>query len=118
MGPAAAERHPVRVARFKFEAIPWGADRWFPIGKAKNGDDVFVDGCVITDKQLAERIAMNMEAAYNQGVEDAAREIVQHASRMCDAVGTRISDTASALGGLVVFEDDEDDEESAGDDDA
>lgn len=89
--------------RFTFAAIPWD-DRWFPIGLAENGDDVFVDGCVIADKELAERIAMNMEAAYNQGIEDASREFVQHAIRVTNAHGLgRISDTAHG-NGIVVYE--------------
>lgn len=101
--------------RFKFEAIPWD-DRWFPCGLAANGDDVFVDGCVIADKKLAERIAMNMEAAYNQGVEDASLEFVQHAIRVTRAHGLGdISDTACG-NGVVVYEkkekpDAEDDED-------
>ena len=60
---------------------------WMPLGRNEQGDEVWCDGCCIKDKHLAERIAANMEAAYNQGLEDAARDFVQQAIRIAAAGG-------------------------------
>lgn len=66
---------------------------WMPLGRNEQGDEVWCDGCCIKDKHLAERIAANMEAAYNQGLEDAARDFVQQAIRIAAAGGGAISRT-------------------------
>jgi hypothetical protein len=67
--------------------------RWMPIGRNEQGEEVWCDGCCVEDKHLAKRIAANMAAAYKQGLEDAARDIVQQAIRIADAADGMISRT-------------------------
>ena len=88
------------MGKFTFKAEDH-AGRWFPLGRNDKGDEVWCDGCCIEDKNLADRIAANMEAAYQQGLKDAARDIVQQAVRIAAAGGGRIADTM-CLGGWLV----------------
>lgn len=64
---------------------------WMPLGRNDSGDEVWCDGCCVKDKRLAERIAANMEAAYEKGLEDAARDMIQQAIRIAEAGNGRVS---------------------------
>lgn len=42
-------------------------DRFHPILVSDDGDECWVNGCCVKDKELARKIALNMQAAFNQG---------------------------------------------------
>lgn len=85
---------------YKFAAEEHG-DRWMPLGRNEQGDEVWCDGCCIADKYLAERIAANMDVAYRKGLEDAARDLVQQAIRIA-AVGDGTISRTKCLGAWQV----------------
>ena len=85
---------------YKFAAEEHAGD-WMPLGRNEQGDEVWCDGCCVADKRLADRIAANMEAAYNRGLEDAARDFVQQAIRIASA-GSRTISRATCLGAWQV----------------
>lgn len=89
------------MTKFTFKAHKHG-DRWVPMGTNKNDDEVWCDGCCIDDKQLADRIAANMKAAYEQGLTDAARAMVQQAIKIAEVGDGSISDMFHYSGGWVV----------------
>ena len=41
--------------------------RWHPSGKGPNGEEVWCDGCCVTNKWLAQMIANNMGASFEAG---------------------------------------------------
>lgn len=92
------------MSRFIFAAQAITLGRWMPLGRNDLGDEVWCDGCCIKDKRLAERIAANMEAAYKQGLEDAARDIVQQAIRIA-AVGNGEISRSTCMGAWQVTKD-------------
>lgn len=80
---------------FTFKAESHG-NSWMPLGRDENDNEVWCDGCCVTDQRLDERIAANMQAAYNKGLEDAARETVQTAIAIAKKGGGAISNTTSS----------------------
>lgn len=54
--------------------------RWHPSGEGPNGEEVWCDGCCVSDKRLAQMIANNMGAAFEAGWK-AAMQSVQAAIR-------------------------------------
>lgn len=86
---------------FKFKADAHG-ENWFAIGYNDTGDECWThNGIILDDKKLVERIAANMQKAYNQGLEDAAKHFVQEAIKVAKAGSGHISNTTT-LGGYVV----------------
>lgn len=50
-----------------FRAEECHKGRWMAIGYV-DGDEVWCDGCVVQDRVIAERIAVNMRVAFEAGV--------------------------------------------------
>ena len=65
--------------KYTFSAEEHTKGHWLPIGRNKSGDEIWRDGCCIENKLLAERIASNMERAYNVGFEQACVELSDNA---------------------------------------
>lgn len=64
-----------------FKAEPHGKDRFVPLGYV-DGEEVWCDGCCIADKVLAERIALNMQAAFKAGVAYATKRMIANAEQV------------------------------------
>ena len=45
------------------------------MGMTSTGDEIWCDGALVSDKRLAERIAMNMKASFDAGIEFAKKKI-------------------------------------------
>lgn len=92
-------------SHFVFVVEPHGRERWMAIGRNDEGDEVWCDGALMGSEGVAERIAANMQAAYNKGIEVAVRSQIQHGIKLLES-GTpirrgTISDTTT-YGGWVV----------------
>lgn len=82
-----------------------GNVRWMALGRNAEGDEVWCDGCLMNSEGVAERIAANMQAAYNKGIEVAVRSQIQHGIKLLEGGPTikrgMISNTMTS-GGWVV----------------
>lgn len=64
---------------YRFVAEAHG-NRFLAIGYV-DGGDVFCDGAIVEDRVLAERIALNMEAAFRAGVKYATTRMIDNATK-------------------------------------
>lgn len=93
------------LIQHEFSVVHVSSSSWMAVGhlstqKAEEGE-VWVDGCCVQQKSLAERIAANMQAAYRQGIQDASRTMIRLLLDVTERNERSISDLSTFNGFIV-----------------